>query len=174
MDKRKKENLRVKKSIAGALLRLLDEKSISQITISEIISAAGVARSSFYRNYTSKENVITTLISDILEEYRANMKSDGDNVYTYENIRMGFEFFSHFERLVLDLHRFGYGSIILSMMNQFHEDIAGNMPHTSISRYELYIYIGALYNTALMWLMTGKNESVDEITEMFRDSLRFT
>lgn len=59
-------------------------------------------------------------------------------------------------------------------MNQFHEDIAGNMPHTSISRYELYIYIGALYNTALMWLLTGKNESVDEITEMFRESLRFT
>ena len=173
MDKRKEANLRVKQSITETLLRLLEQKSISQITISEIITSAGVARSSFYRNYTSKERVITTLISDILEEYRANMKSDGDNVYTYENIHMGFEFFSHYERLVLDLHRFGYGSIILQMMNQFHEDIAGSMPHTSISRYELYIYTGALYNTALMWLFTGKKESADEITEMFRRSLRF-
>lgn len=86
--------------MSSRLRRLLAEKNISQITISEIISAAEVAHSSFYRNYTSKENVITTLICDILEEYRANMKNDGDNVYTYENIRMGFEFFSLFEWLV--------------------------------------------------------------------------
>ena len=174
MDKRKEANLRVKISITEALLHLLDQKSISEITVSEIISTAGVARSSFYRNYTSKENVITTLIADILEEYRENMSSDGENVYTRENIRMGFQFFSHYERIILDLHRFGYGSIILAMMNRFHEDIAGNMPHTSIQKYELYIYIGALYNTALMWLVSGKKESVDEITEMFRTSLLFT
>lgn len=159
MDKRKEANIHVKKNITEALLRLLEEKSISEITITEITAEAGVARSSFYRNYTSKESVITTLISDILEEYCANMKSDGGNFYTRENIRMDFAFFSHFERFVLDLHRFGYGSIILAMLNQFHEDIAGDMPHTSISRYELYIYIGDLNNTALMWLGTENGKA---------------
>lgn len=66
MDKRKEANRRVKESITTTLLHLLNQKSISEISISEIISKAGVARASFYRNYSSKENVITTLIADIL------------------------------------------------------------------------------------------------------------
>ena len=44
MDKRKIENQRVKDNITKALFQLLGEKSISQITISEIIRVAGVAR----------------------------------------------------------------------------------------------------------------------------------
>ena len=66
MDKRKEANLRVKRSITSALLHLLEKKSISEISVSEIIREAGVARASFYRNYATKESVITTLISDIL------------------------------------------------------------------------------------------------------------
>lgn len=126
MDKRKEANLRVKEKIATALLHLLEQKSISQITITELI----------------------------------------------QNARMGFEFFGRYGQIVLDLHRFGYGSIILDMLNQFHEEVAGTMPHTSIERYRLYIYIGSLYNTALMWLKNGKRESLEEITELFCFSLR--
>lgn len=174
MDKRKEANLRVKKSITESLLHLLEHKSISQITITEIIQDAGVARASFYRNYASKESVITTLISDILEEYRIKMKSDVDNIYTYENIRLGFDFFSRYEGLILDLHRFGYGSIVLDMLNQFHEDVAGTMPYASIEKYKLYIYSGALYNTALTWLRTGRHETAEEITDYFRLLLCFS
>lgn len=67
MNKRQEANMRVKTHITAALLKLLNEKSISDITISEIISEAGGARASFYRNFASKESVITTLITDILE-----------------------------------------------------------------------------------------------------------
>ena len=126
MDKRKEANLRVKEKIATALLYLLEQKSISQITITELI----------------------------------------------QNARMGFEFFGRYCQIVLDLHRFVYGSIILDKLNQIHEEVAGTMPHTSIERYRLYIYIGSLYNTALMWLKNGKRESLEEITELFCFSLR--
>ncbi len=167
MDKRKIENLRVKKSIASALLDLLEEKSISEISVSEIIAKAGVARASFYRNFATKENVIITMISDVLEEYRATLVKNGQDYCNYENIRTCFEFFSRYQKQVLDLHRFGYGSLILDMLNQFHEEVAGTMPFAAIERYKLYIYIGSLYNTAMTWLRNGKKEGVDEITHLF-------
>lgn len=167
MDKRKIENLRVKESITAALLELLEEKSISEISISEIIKKAGVARASFYRNYATKENVIITLITDILEQYRATLSYDDDNFYIYQNIRKSFEFFERYEKQILDLHRFGYGSILLEMLNQFHEEVAGTMPCSSIERYKLYIYIGSLYNTVMVWLQSGRKESVDEISLIF-------
>ena len=167
MDKRKLANIRVKENISASLLRLMKTKSISEITVTEIIEGAGVARASFYRNYATKESVITTLISDILEKYRADIQPDGENFYTYENVHRSFEYFSRYESQALDLHHFGYGSLILDMLNRFHEEIAGTMPCRSIERYQLYIYIGSLYNTAMMWLKSGKKESTDEITEMF-------
>lgn len=167
MNKRKEANLRVKHSITNALLLLLKEKSISEISITEIIKTAGVARASFYRNYASKESVLTTLISDILEDYRLHIKNEGDYFYTYENIRLSFQYFYDHANYMVDLHTFGYGSLILQKLNHFHEDVAGTMSVRSIERYKLYMYMGSLYNTAMVWIQGGMKESIDEITEMF-------
>ena len=53
MDKRKEENLRVKQSIVRALFSLMQEKSLADIHITELVNSAGVARASFYRNSLS-------------------------------------------------------------------------------------------------------------------------
>lgn len=171
MDKRKEANLRVKQNITLALLNLLRRKSISEISVTEIIQEAGVARASFYRNYNSKESVLTTLILDILDSYRKKMKSEPDNFYTYENVRMSFQYFYRYREYALDLHYFGYGSLVLKMLNDFHEEVAGTMPHNSIERYKVYIYMGAFYNTVMTWIGNGAQESVDEMAEMFYESM---
>ena len=86
MDKRKEENIRVKKSITEALFKLMHEKSFSDISITEIIRSAKVARASFYRNYDSKENVLLTLIENILEQFRSGIDCNEDNYYTYQKV----------------------------------------------------------------------------------------
>lgn len=111
--------------------------------------------------------MLVTLISDVLEDFRTDMKCGGDNFYTYENVHLSFEYFSRYEKQILDLHRFGYGSILLYMLNSFHEEVAGDMPNKSIEKYSLYIYIGSLYNTALVWLENGKDWSITEISDIF-------
>ena len=132
MDKRKEANRRVKESITSTLLHLLEKKSISEISITEIITGSGVARASFYRNYASKEDVIITLIDNVLESFRKDIENDGNDFYTYENVHRSFEYFSRYASQALDLHRFGYGSILLEMLNRFHEEIAGTMAYKSI------------------------------------------
>lgn len=68
---------------------------------------------------------------------------------------------------VLDLYLFGYGSILLEKLNQSHEIVAGTMPSHSIEKYKLYMYIGALYNTAVIWLGNGTKENTEDIARMF-------
>lgn len=167
MDKRKEANMRVKNSITKALFHLMHEKSFSDISISELIRVAGVARVSFYRNYDSKEDVLVTLIEDILEQFRETIDWNETDYYTYENIYRSFEYFEKYRDSVLDLYQFGYGSILLEKLNQFHEDVAGSMPNGSIERYQLYMYMGALFNTAIMWLQNDTKETVGDITGMF-------
>ncbi|WP_285946899.1 TetR/AcrR family transcriptional regulator, partial [Thomasclavelia cocleata] len=52
------KNKYVKKEITTALLNLLKEKNLEEITVSEITSKAQVGRVSFYRNYKNKEDIL--------------------------------------------------------------------------------------------------------------------
>lgn len=167
MDKRKQENMRVKESITKSLLHLMHQKSFSEISISELIRNAGVARVSFYRNYDSKEDVLITLIEDVLEQFRNTVDWNAPDYYTYQNVRRSFEYFKVYGDFVLDLYRFGYGSILLEKLNRFHEEIAGTMPNHSIEKYQLYMYMGALFNTAITWIQNGTKESEEDITKFF-------
>ncbi len=54
-------NTWVKKRLTEAFLQLLEEKDLEEISISELCSRAEVGRTSFYRNYEDKK--------DILREY---------------------------------------------------------------------------------------------------------
>ena len=49
----------LKECMSDALLKLMNEKKFSQITIHEISAEAGVNRSTWFRNFTSKEDAIT-------------------------------------------------------------------------------------------------------------------
>lgn len=167
MDKRKEANMRVKKSITDALLELMQKKNFSDISITEIIQTAGVARVSFYRNYSSKEDILTTLIEDVLEQFRGEICHEGAAYYTYQNVLKSFQYFKTYSRYVLNLYLFGYGSILLEKLNQSHEIVAGTMPNHSIEKYKLYMYIGALYNTAVIWLNNGAKENTEDIARIF-------
>lgn len=167
MDKRREANRRVKAGIINALFELMHEKSFSDISISELIRRADVARVSFYRNYESKEDVLLTLIDDVLEQYRKTLDEEETDFYTYQNICRSFEYFKKYGDFALDLYRFGYGSILLEKLNQFHEEIAGIMPNSSIEKYKLYMYMGAFFNTAITWLKNGAEEETEDIAGIF-------
>ena len=113
MDKRKEANMRVKDNITKSLFDLMHKKSFSNISITELIQTAGVARVSFYRNYDSKEDVLVKLIDDVLEEYRSEIDWSGPDYYTEQNICRSFACFKKYGEFVLDLCEFGYGSILL-------------------------------------------------------------
>lgn len=53
------KNTYVTKLLTATLLKLLEEKDLGDISILEITDHASVSRSSFYRNYTKKEDIIS-------------------------------------------------------------------------------------------------------------------
>ena len=73
---------------------------------------------------------------------------------------------------VLNLHNSGYSGMMLTLLNQFHEITAGSMALKSAERYKLYIFIGALYNTAIVWIREGSPEPINVVAEIIADSLR--
>jgi AcrR family transcriptional regulator len=52
----------VEESVLSATEKLLEEMSFADLTVADILRAAGVSRTTFYRYFTSKEMVISTFL----------------------------------------------------------------------------------------------------------------
>ena len=70
-------------ALLAALDRMLDERALAEIAISEITSRAGVTRSAFYFYFSSKEAAAAELIGDIyteaIEAAAVWFDADGEN-----------------------------------------------------------------------------------------------
>ena len=49
----------LKECLADALIKLLESKPVEKITIPEIAGLAGVGRTTYFRNFSSKEEVLS-------------------------------------------------------------------------------------------------------------------
>lgn len=172
MNKRREANQRVKRKITNTLFDLMQTKSLAEITVTELVRGAGVARASFYRNYCSKEDVLVTLIRDVLDDFRSKLPPDQESFYTYENVLLSFRYFHTYRTYFLDLYRSGFISVFLEELNRFHESIEGTMLFSSIEKYQLYMYTGALFNTAVEWLLQHETVSPEEMAQFFFPLIR--
>ena len=72
-----KTDLRVVKTravIRNALVEIMSEKEISQITVSEICLLAKINRKTFYRHYRSVSDVLEEVENEFLKELDYNPK----------------------------------------------------------------------------------------------------
>ncbi|KXT80396.1 TetR family transcriptional regulator [Streptococcus sp. DD11] len=77
-----------RESLEISLMQLLEKKELKKITISELVERAGVSRAAFYRNYTSKEQILEEIfrntvqgITDKLEEF--NFKTEMYQIWLF-------------------------------------------------------------------------------------------
>jgi TetR/AcrR family transcriptional regulator, ethionamide resistance regulator len=55
-------------AVLAATSRLLETESLAELTVAQIIAAAGVGRTSFYEHFASKEDVVVRLVRGISAE----------------------------------------------------------------------------------------------------------
>jgi AcrR family transcriptional regulator len=57
--------------LGAAALRLFLQRGIAEVTVDEIVDAAGVAKGSFYRYFRDREELAATLLSPLADKVRA-------------------------------------------------------------------------------------------------------
>lgn len=60
--------LRSREALRSAMLKLIETKSLDQITISEITSLAGIGRTTFFRHYPSKEALVEEIAAQEIRQ----------------------------------------------------------------------------------------------------------
>ncbi len=166
MNYHKEEHEIIKQSTAKALFCLMELKSFSDITITELIKKAGIARATYYRNYSSKEAVLEEYIDDILHAFNAEypVKSISDR-FTTQHILCVLDYVSRYHKELQILHKCGLSSIYLDRMNRYLFKITLNGPIGMKEKFDLYAYAGAEFNIIFNWLIDDMKESPYAIAE---------
>lgn len=167
MNPEKREEEPIRHRIAYAYLELLKKKDRDEISITEIAKAAGVSRMAFYRKFETKWDVVDFYLGGIMHwEVAYDERTGGDlNIW---DVEYGVRFFramrEHRENILTLVDR-GYATLLLRVINLTNENAGGDMPSSSIDRYNLYFLAGAGFNAMLIWLRDGCKESPEEMAQ---------
>lgn len=165
-DKRYEANRLVRLKIARALTNLMETKAFSDISVTDIVTTAGVARASYYRNFQSKEEILIKITDNIMDEYHARAQKLGTDFFSYESILLIFRYFKTYKKFILSVYKAGLAYIYLDLFDRQFEEQMGDMPFNDIRRYRVYFCSGALYNVFLKWLENGMKEQPAEVAGM--------
>jgi AcrR family transcriptional regulator len=80
--KTKQEDRRLMRSrrlLGNALIQLMQEKRYIDITVQNIIDRADVGRTTFYKHFQDKEDLLISNLEAILDDFIHHMDSDGDD-----------------------------------------------------------------------------------------------
>lgn len=133
-------------SIETALTLLIEQKPFSEITISELVKKAGVARSTFYRNYECKEDVIRLSIRRTIKEFsQKNPSQSLAEKYQEKYIFDVWKYVIKYHSQLKSINKSGLSIIYLEEINRHLLDLYGT--HLSVQdKIHLFGLAGAQYN----------------------------
>ena len=157
------KNTYVKKRITAALLALLKEKPLSEISVSELTSRAEIGRVSFYRNYGSKEDILKEESDRLIREwgrlYESNPESAPETLFPSL-----FDFYRDHKDFYTTLYHAGMSSI---MMDTIVGTIRITPEMQNLEAYMKSFWAYGIYGWMLEWIKRGMQESGKELLTLF-------
>ena len=164
----KTEGYSVKREIKDALMELIAEKQYMDITVTDIVTRAGVARASFYRYFNSINDVIDAISNELSEE----MLEDISPVLLRYDERTWREFlFNHFYRIArrqkqMKRIRFENISVIFTRTEDKIQQSASLFSGDTIQdKYLAVGKMGLINSVTKKWVDTGMQETPEEMID---------
>lgn len=158
-------NAYVIEHITDSLLKLLWDKPIGDISISELCDLASIGRASFYRNFESKEDILRGYINKIFKEW-TDEAGQKDNRPLNESLGL---LFAHFEKY-RDFYSLLYERNLVYLLKDVFISLYGPTPeHSKVEAYTRAYVSYALYGWIEVWLQRGMQETAEEIAGMFKE-----
>lgn len=160
------KNSYVRKQILNTLLEQLNNESFESISISRLVNQAGVGRASFYRNYTSKEDVLKQEANRLTEELQMQNKDDDPEDISLKVIHL-LDFYKEHSVFYTSLYKAGLTNIILETLLS-EAEISPELPNAVayVKSAFAYLYFGWI----IEWIKRGMQESGTELAHMIAES----
>ena len=165
--------------IYESLIKLMQEKSFNSISIGEITKLADLDRTTFYRNFDSKEDILNVGISNIKNKYIKALNNSPSLTMDYVSYVFFNICYEEIDLLKL-LHSHGLSSLLLDQFNdilpQLHISVKNKFHYQINDEYmifALYYNTGGFLNILMKWIEGGCTESTDELVSSFIEISKF-
>lgn len=159
----------LKECMSDALLKLMSEKNFSQITINEISQTAGVNRSTWFRNFTTKEDAVTYKYIRLWEHWADEHNISERRSFTIDNAQDFFEF----NYSIRHIHRTVYSSELQSALyDAFYRVMTPQFGANAAECYQSRFYSYGLFGFLDEWIKRGFYETPEEMTELFLNMIK--
>lgn len=163
-----KESYSVKREIVNAVMELMVEKSYMDITVTDIINTAQVARASFYRNFNSINDVIDMIANEMSDELIGDVLP---TLYCDDERKWREFLFNHFYRFtrkqhqMKKLHPQNMNVIFVRMDKKVHQKEAEYPNDTIRDKYLVACKIGLINSITKKWIDSGMQETPEEMID---------
>ena len=155
-------NAYVIEHITESVLKLLKEKPIQDISISEIVEDAGVGRTSFYRNYETKEDVVKKHIASLIEKWDQEYKVSGKD----SNAELYGSLFKHLNDNA-DFYLLLKERNLMHLFLEVFMEKSGPAPEDdNMWAYTKSFIAYGTYGWILEWINRGMQESAETMAEL--------
>ena len=158
----------VRECLLTSLLLLMQKKDFEDISITVLTEKAGVSRMSFYRNYQSKEEILTDACQNLMNELIEEMnKTSFDIREFFVNL---FTLFRDNQLLFASVQKAGLGEAFqnhfLKNAQNLLEQLLGKPINTPLSYYSFSYRMGGLFQTLRTWIQGGFRESPEKMADI--------
>lgn len=158
----------VAESLTRALLRLLEQKRLDEISVSELVMEAGVSRASFYRNFISVRAIADRFVADRFAELFSRNTMTAENVL--QVVEQIFRGIYAYRREFSVLHRRGLLAGLDDLLYVWTVEQIGRLGVLN-NRYQPHYFAGASSALVKAWIGFGFEESPHEMARIFAGSL---
>lgn len=170
-----KRVLKTKKAIKAAHLSIMEEKDISDITISELTRKAGINRRTFYTHYRSISDIIdeiesdmVALLSEVVQKIDVtDIRKSAYNVFIELNEMVAVEFDYYFSRVRMDM-RGVFMTRLKGIASELADKLLSENSNLSREKAEMiseYI-VGGFFNVFVEWRTSGGNIPVEQAARL--------
>lgn len=180
MIKLNKQDLRVQKTYQALITSfsdLLQTKSFEQITVQDLCANANVRRSTFYRHFNDKydllNHVVGTLIDHFRKLYLPDINPDNPRQF-FEKLMRDVLTFIHdnkdIVRSVITLNFYGevytifYEQIYKAVQKQIEFDRQSGQFYVDVTIYGEFL-TGGILSVITNWIQHGQQQSIDKVTK---------
>lgn len=156
----------LKECMADSLLLLMQEKAYAKITVNEIAAAAGVNRSTWFRNFSNKNEALTFKIVQLWYRWIERHSLPWDHRYTLDDANCFFEFIREYMPLLQQLYSANLQSAIY---DGFYQIILPQHMDDPLERYHSRFYSYGLFGMLDEWIKRGGCDTPEEMTALFHN-----
>ena len=153
----------LKDYISESLMLLMQKKSFVNISVGEITDKAGVNRSSYYRNFNSKNELVKHYYNKIIFEHIKNIKPKKE-ITLKDYLLIMFSHFYQYKKELLLIHKNNLSILILEALNETFTAVAEK--NSFEERFRIYYHTGGIYNIFLLWFADDMRKSPERMTEL--------